>query len=228
MVTKSYSRRIPKYKDLAAIVSGENGNKLIDLNSFCPEIICRYNKKDMLPFVGNKIFVRQALAARLLLVNKKLGQLIPGYRLKVVYGYRNYIVQQKYFLTKKKEIAPIFNLVNENKIIARTHSLVAEPNVAGHPVGGAVDLTIVDRNKKELDMGTGIADYKDVKKIKTFAQSITKTQLKNRKLLLDLMLAQGFAPFLGEWWHFSYGDKEWAYFYGRKKSLYSMIDFRIK
>lgn len=35
-------------------------------------------------------------------------------------------------------------------------------------------------------------------------------QKENRFLLQDLMLLVGFAPYYGEWWHFSYGDREWA------------------
>jgi D-alanyl-D-alanine dipeptidase len=26
-------------------------------------------------------------------------------------------------------------------------------------------------------------------------------------------MRQGLAPFDGEWWHFSYGDREWAKYY---------------
>ena len=41
------------------------------------------------------------------------------------------------------------------------------------------------------------------------------------------MVSEGFAPFYGEWWHFSYGDREWAAFY-EKEALYDIIDFTIK
>jgi D-alanyl-D-alanine dipeptidase len=37
------------------------------------------------------------------------------------------------------------------------------------------------------------------------------------------MTSVGFAPFDGEWWHFSYGDREWAYFYKKKNALYGQI-----
>ena len=37
------------------------------------------------------------------------------------------------------------------------------------------------------------------------------------------MVAEGFAPFDGEWWHFSYGDREWAAFYGLSQTLYAHI-----
>ncbi len=39
------------------------------------------------------------------------------------------------------------------------------------------------------------------------------------------MLTAGFAPFDGEWWHFSFGDREWARFYGAENALYEQIQF---
>ncbi|QQR69366.1 MAG: hypothetical protein IPI58_01405 [Alphaproteobacteria bacterium] len=39
------------------------------------------------------------------------------------------------------------------------------------------------------------------------------------------MTSVGFAPFDGEWWHFSYGDREWAKYYGRSHAIYSQIAF---
>jgi len=44
-----------------------------------------------------------------------------------------------------------------------------------------------------------------------------------RLLLHDLMIEAGFAPYYGEWWHFSYGDAEWAAFYEKSKTLYSLL-----
>ena len=61
----------------------------------------------------------------------------------------------------------------------------------------------------------------------TYAKGLTDEQIKNRKMLHDLMVEEGFAPFYGEWWHFSYGDREWAAFYD-KETLYAPIDFRTK
>jgi D-alanyl-D-alanine dipeptidase len=75
-------------------------------------------------------------------------------------------------------------------------------------------------------MGTGIADFSEEEKIKTFYKGLSDEQKQNRMLLHDLMVDVGFAPFYGEWWHFSYGDKEWAAFYKHSESLYSPINFR--
>lgn len=36
-------------------------------------------------------------------------------------------------------------------------------------------------------------------------------------------LEENFAPYYGEWCHFSYGDREWAAFYGQAKTLYAPL-----
>ena len=43
-------------------------------------------------------------------------------------------------------------------------------------------------------------------------------------ILRKIMLEVGFAPYDGEWWHFSYGDREWAYYYKKYKYLYPQVD----
>ena len=56
-------------------------------------------------------------------------------------------------------------------------------------------------------------------------ESILKTfEYNNRMLLRKVMMQAGFAPYDGEWWHFSYGDKEWAYYYKKKRYLYPQVN----
>ena len=43
-------------------------------------------------------------------------------------------------------------------------------------------------------------------------------------MLREYMIKEGFAPYDGEWWHFSYGDKEWAFYYDKEKALYNQVD----
>lgn len=212
--------RIVTYNNLKSILSGENGEPLVCLNDLSPNLICRYNKPDMAPFVGEKILVRKGLASRLIKACKQLKKINPEYSFKIVYGYRHPTVQIKYFNAAKEEILQKYKNMSDDELFSLVHNLVAVPSVAGHTVGGAIDITI-EYKGGELDMGTKIADFEEIDKVKTFSKNVTDKQLENRLLLHDLMIKNGFAPFYGEWWHFSYGDKEWAYFYKKKQSLYS-------
>ena len=219
-------RKILTYHDLIKIKAGENNEPMVDLMDKVPEIICRYEKMDMTDYLGEKIYTRQSLAELLAKASLRLKAKYPDYSFKVVYGYRHPEIQQKYFDKRKAELKEEKPNLSDQELSELAHLFVAAPEVAGHIVGGAVDLTITSSDG-DLDMGTKIADFSEAEKIQTFFDGLTVEQKKNRKLLHDLMLEQGLAPFYGEWWHFCYGDKEWAAFYGKSKSLYSALDFRL-
>ncbi|MSP84881.1 MAG: peptidase M15 [Flavobacteriaceae bacterium] len=79
---------------------------------------------------------------------------------------------------------------------------VADPSKGSiHNRGGAVDISLVDSNGVELDMGTPFDffgpeashDYKN----------LPKEILKNRKLLKRIMLRYKFKSFNSEWWHYN-------------------------
>ena len=76
-----------------------------------------------------------------------------------------------------------------------------------HSRGAAVDLTIVDANGRELDMGTpydffGAAAHTDY-------TDLPAKVLTNRRLLRETMAAVGFTGIRTEWWHFSYQSKNY-------------------
>jgi D-alanyl-D-alanine dipeptidase len=220
-------RKIITYRELAAISTEENNEPLVNVKHYDPNIIAQYQNNNMFPYTGKQIFVRDTVARKLARINKALIK-YGKFRLKVVYGYRHPNVQKRYFEKKRNQLRRQYPFLTEEELNNLTHNFVAVPSVAGHPTGGAVDATIVDAQGKELDMGTKIGDFSDPEKIKTFSKKISKKQLKNRLLLHEVMVKEGFAPFYGEWWHFSYGDREWACFYGKKRSIYSPIEFKIK
>lgn len=216
------SKRILTYDDLVQAGSGGSKEPLVSVQKYSPSILAVYDKPDMLVYTGDIILVRDPVAKKLAAVNDFLEKSV-GMRLKVVYGYRHPEVQEKYFYNRKAELQEDNPSLDDNSLNRLTHNFIAVPDVAGHPTGGAVDLTIVDTTGKELNMGNAIADYTDPRIIKTFATT-NSSQIANRKMLHDAMIAQGFAPFYGEWWHYSYGDREWAAFYNKKEALYGAIN----
>lgn len=107
-----------------------------------------------------------------------------GYKIKIFDCYRPTDVQKK-----------MWAIYPDSKYVANP----ARGSI--HNRGGAVDITLVDENGKELDMGTpfdsfGIQsshDYKD------FSREVTK----NRKLLKKIMLKHNFESLDSEWWHYN-------------------------
>jgi D-alanyl-D-alanine dipeptidase len=84
---------------------------------------------------------------------------------------------------------------------------VANPQKGSmHNFGVAVDVTIVDKNGKEIDMGftpfykNDLLIYVGYARLKAFG--LSKMQKENQELLKQVMTKAGFIPLNYEWWHF--------------------------
>jgi zinc D-Ala-D-Ala dipeptidase len=81
-----------------------------------------------------------------------------------------------------------------------------------HSYGMAVDVTLLDADGNELDMGTPFDDMTELSHPALEAQhlqtgTLSALQLANRKLLRDAMIGAGFHSISTEWWHFDCGDR---------------------
>lgn len=76
-----------------------------------------------------------------------------------------------------------------------------------HSRGAAVDLTIVDKQGKELDMGTPYDFFG--REAHTDNTKLPATVLANRRLLRETLEDVGFKGIRTEWWHFSYHKKKY-------------------
>lgn len=82
---------------------------------------------------------------------------------------------------------------------------VASPQTGSrHNRGAAVDLTLVDKDGRELPMPTPYDDF-TVKAHRNY-QALSKEALRNRQTLEDAMAGRGFIPLPTEWWHFDDPD----------------------
>lgn len=75
-----------------------------------------------------------------------------------------------------------------------------------HNRGAAVDLSIVDENGAQLDMGTAF-DYFGEKAHHTYTNHSKEIQ-DNRTLLKTMMEQFGFSSIRTEWWHYSITDMQ--------------------
>jgi zinc D-Ala-D-Ala dipeptidase len=71
---------------------------------------------------------------------------------------------------------------------------------SNHSRGTAIDLTLLDANGEELDMGTGF-DAMTVES-EHFHPGLPEYVQRNRLLLLGTMHAAGFTHIKSEWWHY--------------------------
>ncbi len=131
----------------------------------------------------NECYLLYSTVKDLLKAQKEFKKM--GFRLKMLDCYRPYHIQRKLF-----ETFPV-------------PGYVANP-VGGsvHNKGSAVDLTLVDANGKELNMGTKFDDLS--RKSNHAYTRFPDTILKNRRLLLKIMKANHFKPIRMEWWHYNH------------------------
>ena len=81
-------------------------------------------------------------------------------------------------------------------------SYVANPSKGSiHNRGGAVDITLIDFNGKELDMGTSF-DFFGVEAGHGYL-NLSPEILANRQLLKKIMMENGFNSLDSEWWHYN-------------------------
>ncbi len=216
-------QRIPKLADTIAVPVFENGEPMVKLNR--RKFMIEVRKPDMLPLTGHDIFVRKTVSKKLEQASVRLNERFPGAKLLITYGYRSPEIQRKYFLARLLEVGQRYPKISESRKRELAHQMSASPDSAGHTCGAAVDLSIWDaRRGREWDMGSNIAEFG--RKARTESRYVTPSQRRRRRILQKLMMQQEFAPFLAEWWHFSYGDKEWAFYYNKTNAIYGVIASR--
>lgn len=117
------------------------------------------------------------------------------------------ILANKRFMKKGFKIK-LFDCYRPLDIQKRMWAIVSNPQYVANPAkgsihnrGGAVDLTLVNFDGKELDMGTSF-DFFGKEAGHNFA-AFSSEILNNRNLLKKIMLKEHFNSFDSEWWHYN-------------------------
>ncbi|MFA5136384.1 MAG: M15 family metallopeptidase [Patescibacteria group bacterium] len=220
MNSKKLENLMVSYRDLLKVKTVENHEELFQVRDIPGGYIPIMS--DMRKISGNSIWVRKSVEKRLSKAQALVRKNNPGLSLYITYGFRSIEIQTRRFLERLFTHSDTF-FSDPYELYEKIHRSVAVPTVAGHPTGGAVDVMLVEaRNNKPIDFGSAIYDYQNLKYY-VFSDEITNEQMKYRKLLRKIMMEAGFAPYDGEWWHFSYGDREWAFYYKKPCAVYEQL-----
>ena len=95
-----------------------------------------------------------------------------------------------------------------------------------HSTGAALDISLVDKNGKAIEMGSNIDQMDDTSKPEYFENINDKSAFiwhQRRNNLKEVMLKSGFAQHPNEWWHFSYGDQLWAWKKKKPNAIYGKV-----
>jgi D-alanyl-D-alanine dipeptidase len=137
-------------------------------------------------YQANRALLRREAARALVRVQKRARA--EGVALKVFDGYRP--VRATLAMVEWAERTGQQRLIRDGYIASRSR----------HNLGVAVDLTLIGGDGRELDMGTPFDTFSPA----AHTANATGEVATNRKLLVQLMSAEGFTNYEKEWWHFSY------------------------
>ena len=165
-----------------------NDSTLVNLEEYSNDFVydMKYATNDN--FLKAKVYDCAACYLRLKTVkaiikaNEKFMKI--GYRIKLYDCYRPLDIQKKMWSIVSN---PIY---------------VANPSKGSiHNRGGAVDISLVNKNGTELNMGTAF-DYFGIEASHN-NRNFSKEIQRNRKLLKKIMLRYNFQSFDSEWWHYN-------------------------
>ena len=170
---------------------------------------------------GNTICARADVVYRLEQAQRFLELENPDLQIVVTYGYRPDYLQCKYFIQRLGMVREVNPKITLKQGIDLAHDYAAFPPVAGHPTGGCIDATIRNRRTgKELDMGAPV--YCPSPLCYARYPYIPPKARANREFLRWILECYGFYAFNGEFWHFSFGDREWA-FHNNTSAIYGPL-----
>lgn len=112
-----------------------------------------------------------------------------------------------------------------DELYALTDTFVADPHNgigSGHQACCAIDIALCDADGKNYDMGTKCQEISPL--ALTHSPDISDEAKKNRAILIAALEGEGFINYPEEWWHFSYGDHQWAFLVGKTEAIFGPID----
>ena len=114
--------------------------------------------------------------------------------------------------------------IDSEEFISLCDRFVANPyrQGSGHQSGAAIDVSLIDDNGKEYDMGGQVRGFDNTAEFD--CKNISIEAKKNRLILKNALEKTGFVNYPSEWWHYSFGDRLWAKLTGSKIAFFGKLD----
>lgn len=227
------------WRDLWMVPIEESGEKLIPASYLPDKILCRpqyfiQGIRGAIP----ECYIRESA----FLMLSKASTLLPkGYRLVIFDAWRPFSVQQDLFLRYVQELRDIDKDMNDEMAFARASRFVSPPRneadkVSPHMTGGAVDVVLVDERGFLCPMGSdfdetserSVTHYFEEKAEEGNILEEERKYLLNRRILYNAMVEVGFANYSEEWWHYDYGNQNWAFAKGSALAIYGKVSLELR
>ncbi|WP_433796568.1 M15 family metallopeptidase [Actinoplanes sp. CA-252034] len=201
-----------------AIEAGESGEPLVDVGRI-PDLRLdrRYADSD-----GAFGHLREGVVSRLLDAQAALP---AGLRFLIIEGYRPLDRQQAIFDGYLRELGQRHPEWDADRVYVEATKFVSPVHVAPHSTGGAVDLTLCADDGTEIDMGTEVdaTPIASADACFTGALNIPDRARQHRRTLVAALTSAGLVNYPTEWWHWSFGERYWAFTTGAGRTRYAPI-----
>lgn len=180
-------------------------------------------------------YLRTTVYEKLINAQKYLPK---GFSFLVLEGYRSMSVQHTLFENHLKALQTNYPRWGRKKIfhealraVSPTTEWDGQPNVPPHSTGGAIDIILVDKDRKSLPMG--ICPWETAQDMQgvlcaTASREISPEARYHRDVMSNVLRKVGFINYPTEYWHWSYGDRYHAYHAGLSYAIYGAMDPHLK
>ncbi len=160
------------------------------------------------------------------LLKQARAHLPPNYNFVIYEAYRPMSEQLKLWnevVADQSRLHQEMDILSE-EFIALCDRYAANPyrQGSGHQSGAAIDVSLVDDNGKEYDMGGAVRGFNDAAEFD--CPHISDAARQNREILRDALNKVGLVNYPSEWWHYSFGDRLWARLTGNKLAIFAKLD----
>jgi D-alanyl-D-alanine dipeptidase len=147
-----------------------------------------------------------------------------GIHLELLEGYRPVRIQRRLFAAAYRHLRARHPRWTPAQLREAANVLVADPTIAPppHSTGGAVDVMLVDREGRRLDMSSPHPCSEA--SAPTACPGLSAEARAHRALLIEALSSAGLTNYPGEWWHWSFGEPGWAVRTGAPHAIYGPVE----
>jgi D-alanyl-D-alanine dipeptidase len=141
-------------------------------------------------------------------------------------GYRPLELQRFYFERYAARLLAERPGTDPAEIHALASRFVSPPDLAPHSAGAAVDVLLTSPDGVELDLGCPIDASPEASNGRCYTAhpDVSGEALLLRRELIRAMAGAGFVNYPTEWWHWSFGDRYWAFATGATHALFGAVE----
>ena len=196
----------------------ECGEPLVNIKKLYPDLIIGLRKQRMKK--EKTVYLRKTVAEMIWRAKKELPN-----EMTFIIGdaWRPQYIQKEIFEQFIERFLKKYPIWSKLKIIKEVEKYVAPSEgkyASGHMTGGAVDLRLW-KNGKKIPMKSSKLTYQE--NAKSFQLKLPKYIKKNREIMFSALKKVGLSNCSNEYWHWSYGDIQWAKRNQKKIVIYGVI-----